>query len=525
MGTKAGKSVYLSLYAAIIAIFHFCISFYTDRLQFASVAYENRYFYIFDKIIYLMLLFLVWSFLFLAVYEKKNNGFAWRMLKNSLPFLFLYIACAVMVYPAVEFGGDMPFFITPAKEYRLNGGLHWISTLVYVIGYMMFPIDGGVTILMALLSALTYGYIWTKATEIGVKKRYLGLLFLPPYVIYSIYPTRLTMMTLAFEIYFVLLYSAYVRRETLTKRRLVILLVFTGMLSVWRMEGKYLLLFAPLFFILAYRKKVHIKRYIQYFLLCMIAYIIFSVPDHSRNITLTDRLHPIVGYMIPLMEMDGFNWKDCEEYDVINGYIDMEALKEKEQSYGLELYRADYLAALGVIRSEFKSAKSEYVWAAVKACLKNPAEYFKIRIKVLALALNGSEFPFTGSINDENNQEDIPRWFCLFLINGYRATFSDPVTDGCWTVLWRKFVIWTKNIVWQLWTSAIMMIWMLFDTVKKKNWFCFAYTLGLWCYSGIVFLFCPGIVFKYYWPIYTYCVLYFILCIKRGTEQKDLLES
>ena len=175
---------------------------------------------------------------------------------------------------------------------------------------------------MCIMSSVSYGYVLVKARELDVSKKWLVLMFLPPFIMEGIYPTRLTMMTLVFIVYFTWLYSNYINKEELTKKKIFLFLIYTGMLSVWRMESKYLLLFAPILLMLAFRQKFTKKLLLKYFILVLVAYMIFNIPDKFKEkITIEQRLIPIVGYVLPLMEMEGVNWSKTDQYDVLNGYL------------------------------------------------------------------------------------------------------------------------------------------------------------------------------------------------------------
>ena len=342
-------------------------------------------------------------------------------------------------------------------------------------------------------------------------------MFLPPFIMEGIYPTRLTMMTLVFIVYFTWLYSNYINKEELTKKKIFLFLIYTGMLSVWRMEGKYLLLFAPILLMLAFRQKFTKKLLLKYFILVLVAYMIFNIPDKFKEkITIEQRLIPIVGYVLPLMEMEGVNWSKTDQYDVLNGYLNMDNMTIHEAELGIELYRADYLAALGdVFRyDEASVSMKEYAWTAVKACLIHPIEYLNVRLKSFVITANGSTFPFYGSINNEDGSENTAREICLYILNGNRLTGIDTVHGNVWSVIWRNIVSFRKYLTWQLWLTLFGMFYIVIYTIRKRDIFTLFYACGLWVFTGIVFLFCPACGFKYYWPVYTFVILFFLLVLK-----------
>lgn len=514
--TKLNRWDYVSI---IVSCTQVLVSFYTDRFIFSGIQSQYVGYFIFDKIVYLVMAFAFWAWIIKATlgggYRKQSFG--WLLMKASSIYMFIFLICIICVYPMIEFGGDIPFFIEPAKEYRLSGGLHWISTLLYVIGYMAFPIRGGATILMCIMSSVSYGYVLVKARELDVSKKWLVLMFLPPFIMEGIYPTRLTMMTLVFIVYFTWLYSNYINKEELTKKKIFLFLIYTGMLSVWRMESKYLLLFAPILLMLAFRQKFTKKLLLKYFILVLIAHMIFNIPDKFKEkITIEQRLIPIVGYVLPLMEMEGVNWSKTDQYDVLNGYLNMDNMTIHEAELGIELYRADYLAALGdVFRyDEASVSMKEYAWTAVKACLIHPIEYLNVRLKSFVITANGSTFPFYGSINNEDGSENTAREICLYILNGNRLTGIDTVHGNVWSVIWRNIVSFSKYLTWQLWLTLFGMFYIVIYTIRKRDIFTLFYACGLWVFTGIVFLFCPACGFKYYWPVYTFVILFFLLVLK-----------
>lgn len=506
----------------IVALIHFASSFFTDRYIFYSVDASNIGFFIFAKISYLIFLLCLWIKFFNGLRGKRTNTFEWKVFKSAIIYFIFLLIGVICLYPAVEFGGDMPFFFRGAINYDYSKSLHWLTSMLYILGMMFFPTEAGPTILMAICASAIYGYITEKFILYGNINKWMIriVFFFPPFAFYAIYPNRLPHMTLFLAIYFCMLIDVYMTHETISKQKAGILILLTGMLSVWRMECLTFLIIGPLLVLLSFREKINIKKYAIYFFLILCTHTMFNIPAKMAGTSDSawDRLRPVEGYVLPLMMMSGLDLNDYPvEYEIINKFLDIGLLNYRISTYGDELYRADYIAALGVNRENPTVTQEDYLKALLKVIMKNPKIYLKVRCQVFIRAMN-DDFAFSGSIADENGKYRLMRtiWLYIFGSGDCSVNIHGNVVGAFLCTVINYF----KNIIYSLVSLLFIVPTLIYRCFKQRNWFCLACIFEMVCYSGIVFLFVPGILFKYYWPLYCLVILVLISGIlwKGGSE-------
>ena len=123
-----------------------------------------------------------------------------------------------------------------------------------------------------------------------------------------------------------------------------------------------------------------------------------------------------------------------------------------------------------------------------ESLFENQIEYLRARLKIFTISVDARYFSFIGSkwINEQGKIESI-RENMLYLLNGHKSTFVDMNKDSGLTILCRTIISRGKNLTWKLWAAIIMMVYLIIDTIKRKEWFVFSYTMGMWAYAAIVF--------------------------------------
>lgn len=504
-------------WANFIAVIHFLISFYTDHFFFEPVSKLNFGYWLFAKIIYFFFLQLGWMFIDRVMKRPKWR----RILMNSIPFLVTMIVGIICIYPQLQYNGDIPYFFRNVVGYYYTGSLHWLSSIFYIVALMLIPAEGGPTILMGLCSAFTVGYIITLFESLTKHKWLLRIVFFAtPFLFFSLFANRLPMVALAMLLYFAILFHDYMAGVQYSKWHVTGMLIFSGVLSVWRIECLTLLIFSPVLLILAQREKVKFKQYVIYFLVILFIHAAFGLPDKiAHNTTsLVTKLYPFVNYTLPTMGLSGLDLRQYpKEYEVIDGYLDVQALNEKIEREWDAFWKAAIID-VDVIRENGTTSITEYEKSVFRIIAKNPGIYLKSRLRAFQHICSNS-FGVSGYYVDKNGNVSVARIIWLELFGGQAIPIGEGDTNG--VLLVKQICNLIKKAMYNYWWIWTVFVVAFICAIKQKNIFLLACMLEMLAYSTITFLMSPAALFKYYWPVYVFV----LLIIGSGILSKQMSEK
>ena len=257
----------------IIALIHWALTFFTDKLIFTVSPLEEPFNYIICKILLGALLIALWSF-FLSI---KNSPRLKRLIKLAIPYLIPIAAVLIFKLPQGFLSNDEKLIFEEAKKLASYKWFYYLTTYYYIICMMLIPSFLGPILFKVGIQVFTCAYSVLRMEELTKSKwsRLMYLPFLLPPVL--AYTTSAHRIPVYFLLYLFMLYVLFIDKisgkapSTIKSAALILL---SAILTQWRTEGIYLSLLVPILLIIAYpfyRTRKYIFQIfvfsLQYFLL------------------------------------------------------------------------------------------------------------------------------------------------------------------------------------------------------------------------------------------------------------------
>ena len=319
---------YLSIF-----ILHFLFTFYTDRIMF-DFSKLNVVNYIFCKIITLVALGSFWHFIRVIFVDK--NAFAKKMFKNLIIYLVPMCILLIFIWPGIWLGSDNKTFFELATTANFHYKLNYLSSVFYIVSYMIFPLPTGSVIMQTILIGSVAAYILTKTLELNNNKKICYLMYLPFFFLHTIfyifYVNRPIIVGTLYLLLVAIMLFDKVNKNTLDNKKLAILTILVSLLTSWRKEQFYLVIAIPIVIFIAYNLKLNKKNLIKVLLPIFLASLIVYIP---QQIAFRDKMTNInknmPTYITPLSCMLNMDLKkDNLEEDLkkIDKVVDVEICKQ-----------------------------------------------------------------------------------------------------------------------------------------------------------------------------------------------------
>lgn len=518
----------------IIASIHFIFTFFTDRLYFTPISEDSTHIlsFILVKILLFVVLNLFWQMIFelsLGKNEKMRKIFKYAMV-YFLPMMVLLL----FIWPGPLADGDISYFMNHEEVYSYNYYLHYLTSLVHIIGLMILPFLTGILIFQNFCYSLIVGYLVYRGVNFFESKlAYLiYLVFIIPSIAYfSLYINRTPIYGYIYILFLSILIFDFLENRNLTLGKILSLVLLAAILIVLRYEGIYLIVTAPILMAIAYRMKFKFRDTALLILAIIITMNIINIPQkkwedlYQGNYTYK-RLRPAIVHSLSNMleyDIEG-------DFDTIDKVMSIGIMREHRDLYNITPF------SKGVEREDFTDEEEEaFVEESFRIFLGNPLEFLKVRFKTLHLT----------SLHSKDSVQN----FTYFNSNyGERSLFTEelfPETrDKLLKVLVNnpkegpmafrgeklKLMGILKNLIsYNLYiTIAILLIVLIFSLIRL-NWFWLLISLGLLGHGAIIFLLAPAAFFMYYLPIHMVAwllaILFFISFFTKSVfyRREDLL--
>ncbi len=401
--------------AAAVALLHCGITFFTDPLVFEAQAGEHIFNYICCKLILLAVLFFVYRALIF------HTPATMEILKYSALYLIPIIAVLIFKLPQGFLSNDETLIFAEAVKLSDYTWFYYLTTWYYIVCMMLIPSYLGPILVKVAIQLLVCGYsVYRVRGYLGKKCGYImyAAFFIPPVLAYTTSAHRIPVY---FLLYFFLVFSILMDRleEKIPSRSKVVwLLILGAVLTQWRTEGIYLLLFLPLLMLLAYPALRNRKSVLTVALLFILIQYLVQVPQNGvfplrMQDKADNRMGPFYAYTITNMFRNGLDKeKNSEDLKQVDRYLNVEEIERintdlKDINYEdvLILYYEGYTG----LREE---AGDEDYRAYVKACqnifLNNPGVFLRTRLGAFDYAATPYFFSWT---------EGGVKGFCLFLVS------------------------------------------------------------------------------------------------------------
>lgn len=530
--------------AFVIALVHFVISFWTDRIIFkytwmdfstglhALKSLET----IAVKFVFLILLIVIWQGLF---YYMTRAGKRFRNL--SLFYFCLMTVLLILTWPGIwrmdEFG-----LLSSSIQLYPHWWQNYITSVWYVFSMMLFPFPAGVIITMIVMVSLLYARVICNAMYIlevdygfvggrmkeknagffaRMKPDWIIILLTIPFVMFpvldsNLYPLRMSLyafleLTLLSEMYLLYKTSKWKRENNQTtggyKQNITLLIILAAIVTVWRTEAiYYLVAFPALLLIIG-----GFKRFWKQIILYIILFVILFVPQKAgEKITSGDQyeLTSVVLPLVPLvLEAKEDNCQDLLEK--IDTVVDIDVIERaaKEGKNGISMFWSEPDFQRVYTEQDFASFKSAYY----QLIMKYPTVFLKERWETFLASTDLLENTTELFVkNDVINYETFKSY-----------PLSMPLSDDLRTVVIKTLEIrtqknyqektWITNLIYSAVPSILILIIAGVVLLCRKRWVPLVILLTALVKVPLVFLTAPSKLFMYYYSVYLigYVVLFF----------------
>ncbi len=512
-------------YYKLLPYIHFIITFFTDHLFFKFGDNFHWITFSISKAVSFFIILFFWNAIF-KIFKEKSEKYRGIFKCSLIYFLFLF-AIFLLVYPGIWVFDDLGFLELAAIGdwmYYLN----YLTSIFYVSSLIIIPLPIGVPIMMIILSSITVGYIVYKLkTLFNLNKLYLLIyvpFLLPITVLYNMYPNRPLIYGLVYLLFFSFLIFKFLESKKLNNKEVIISLIVLAILSYWRTEGIYLLLFGPIFIFLIQKGKF--RDCLKYFLIILCIFIALKIPEtlanKSTELYKERRILPSVINPLSYMLTQDLIGDDLEEdLEKINKVLDIELMKQYPSLTNVD---SVWLSGDKVIKkfnyNDFQLFKKAYL----NIVKNNYKLYLECKFKTFLLASGYNQYSLKSA-----NLFMIPRGeIVVDFLENYKLTnpineeFRQQVVgvlEGEHYKVNKIYPIF-NNLLYSLLIICIFFIYSLF----KKNYFFLCFSAVLLIHSSIIFISCPASFFMYYFPVYLSGILLGVIgLIKNLKKPKNLV--
>ena len=509
----------------IIGIMHFIMTFFTDNIMF-NFEYETFQWgnFIFCKMLSFFVIQAGWQYI-AKVFIKKDEE-ARKYFKYFLIYTIPMLILLFLIWPGVWFGSDVYNFLSMSESAQYLYYLHYLTSIFYIVAYIIFPVPTGAIILLVLSFGITVAYIVKRSFDIFKGNKWTYLMYFPFIMLHTVWYTFFANRPVIFGIYYLLLISIIVfdkiQEKSLTTKKLLTLAILTAIVANWRTESVYLALSIPLFIFLTYKVKINWKNIIKIGGIVILAMLIVKIPQSINTWqggemagvrrTLPMYVSPL-SYMLT-MDLEGENLEeDLENIDVV---LNVEAMKQYPSFTDTPcIWKAECLRT-GFTMKEFETFQSSYI----NIISNNFDKFLYTKTLTFGAATNVFIDSFSSIGLYYSNDNTIAGYESskTFLDFHWRLSIvamleGKSVNDFTSSTVYRLF----NNLLIPFVAIGIMFI----VSMLKKNLYYFLLSGMFLAHIFIVFITAPASYFMYYFPIHL-CgmVSIFYVIVKTLVESK-----
>ena len=492
----------------LCAFAHILFSIYTDSIVFGQDNFYERTIYIILKSVFLVTVIFLWKFIFFLVHQLKEKNPEW--IKKTKIFLIYFGSMMLFlcfVWPGIwvwdEFG---VYHYSVSLNYFY--WQHYLTSVYYIFAMMFFPFAGGILIFQLILIGLIHTFIMY---DLSLRTRHYKwlyiLFFLPPVLINTLDPIRITMYAyiLLFVLYY--LYFRIIRKKEVTFKQILPVILLSPFVIVWRAEGLIFFPFILLLLLIGAWKKLSVIKQVSAVLLILVFTISLNNPQkiwatHNKDYSLTAMLNPLS----MLLQYPNLNRMEELKKD-LSSYINLEILKQNpsaKETPAFWAYRDQLIVSQD--NKDFERFKKAYI----QLVLANPVEFLTVRKETFWLT--------SGMVNDEirrwrtgafdiNNRKDYVVEVFVSK-NKLNKTGNLKVRNSVVNILEgsnpmnTEKTLWHYHITWNLFIMYGVLLGITVVAIFRKDIPFLILCGALWCTSVGIFITAPASYFMYYFPIY-----------------------
>lgn len=478
------------LAVGVVSLIYWIVTFFTEKLVFLPGAAQSRMFtWLMVKLLTLLTIYSLLLFFANAVLGWKKKSDAAQILKYTLPPFALVTAFwwVCNAWPLAY--GDQLNIIEAAYGYSNMGGFfNYLTTYVFMIGMNLFPSGAFSVVFKIFLISLGAGYCVHR-----LRKLYSGFLpfliyapfLLPPglYLSYTVH--RIPIYAVLYLVFSCLIICDHIEGKKLGVLKFVVLSFVVAMLTQWRSEGIYLLVFGPILLYVCYKPQLSNKAKAMALAVMMAAQVLVAVPQKLENSEDTgSRAMPFFEYVITSMERKGLDKeKNAEDLALVDKYVSVEAIHELNEMYGDGNYGDNAIKFMTDAINEGASlqVQEDFRSAVIRLIIKNPMVYLRSQL--------GAWHSISTGVLAERKLDII------------------------------------ANVLTDLYIPTICLLAFWLWTLIKKKWCFWWLTSGHLGHMVITTALLPAAYFKYYYQQYLFAVLIVVLVLQMLVKDRKMRKN
>lgn len=464
---------------AVVAFVYWLAGFFFEKLIFTpGAAGQNVMNYCLVKLLSLLSIYALLLFFVNAVGGWKNKSAESETLKYLLP-LFVPVTAFWAVSNAWPLGyGDQYNILMATLGYETMAGFfNYMTMYVYMVALNIIPVAGFAVVFKIFLVSMAVGYCIFRFRKIYPS--WICFLLYAPFIIppgfylcYNIH--RCPMYAPLYMFFSCLLLCDHLEGKSLGKWKFVLLAVLSAVLTQWRSEGIYLVIFAPVLLYLCYKPDLSRKTAALSIAVMMAVQLLVFIPQSVESSKLNNenggRTMPLFEYLITNMERKGLDKeKNAADLALVDKHISVEEIHKLNEADGDFNYGDNRIIYHGKRHGATREEIEDFKSAVIRIVIKNPLVYIRTQLGA---------------------------WSYISTANYYERKLD-----------------YISNIFTDLYVPTAWLLALWIYLLAKKKWFPWFMTSCHLCHMVITTALLPAAYFKYYYSEYLYAVLTLVLVL------------
>ena len=337
---------------------------------------------------------LIFSFVKLVFNAISGDIMARRILLYSLPFLLVTL-CMVFVNRrnGYYYSGDEYYVYYQALLLYPYAFVY--TSEAYLVSFFILPLSLSPVLVKTVIDSLIMGYVVRRFEE-HYRSKWVYTLFLfclmPPFYKLGAEVHRMHWYGFIYLFFVVKLYFDAKEKQKNINENLYIIAIIS-LLTTWRREGIYLLIFGAIILAIAYLKgatKQQIAKYLGVFFICELLFFIPIITDGGMK----ERGIEIDAILVHMLGEESFDRdKVAKELEIIDKNVDISIIDKYNQEMGFSGFEMNYFDATWykdgmyyMQRDTWGASYEEFSKAVISMVIKEPVVFIKSRIRAYIAA-------------------------------------------------------------------------------------------------------------------------------------------
>ena len=497
----------------LFTLVHWLTTFITASYFFDPMTWQSDHLlsFILNKVLLLISLYLVYRFLYEAIFEKDLNKR--RLILHSLYFFVPMMVLLLALWPGPIADGDMPYFINHVSQYSYNYYLHYLTSLVHIQALMLMPFLTGILIYQLIAYSLIMAYLVLRAKK-AFKSSWAYLLYLlgalPSIAFFNLIPNRTPLYAALYILFVGILFFDYKEKRLLNWKKALSLFGVIGILSILRSEGIHFILIGPMLMALVYGDrgwKYFIKNTLVGIGILIIIIPLLSIPQKQwedgveGNFTIK-RMMPAHAYNITNMlryPLEG----DLETIDKV---LSVDIMKAYPSYYN----NVSLMMGAERVGNYSQEDLADFAKASTNLVKDNFATFLKVRWTTFEITARKSidmrqdfEYHYENTFKERSIFVDpiFPslRNHLMHLLSNLKQVDGKEYYDSKLIQVYHKL---SGAVSYNLYIPLFIIFLTFVTALIKRSWFWVLVTTGALMHTGIIFILAPAAFFMYYIPVH-----------------------